>query len=133
MKQKTCDIILCCKGHGQGETAKECILNYQKERSGVCNLQLDDYEFANLLYNVCSDFLKGASDFSKESFLYDLFHGHSLYFIENIIFALSNIDVKSSENTYINGFTKEQIDIFLGTCKEKMYNYHNGGLYDYKK
>lgn len=122
MEQRTCNIILCCKGW--------CDLNPDKKHSTLekdiafymskeCGCPVEDYT-GNLLYSILKDAIIDFFDTADNpkllfrEFLQDSYLSWSkeLTMSERIIQFFTLVEVKDlTKGEYVNGFTKELIEI----------------------
>lgn len=122
MEQRTCNIIMCCKGHcqleGAGETPMEAIAAYM---SHECACPKEDYKgrlMESILEEALFDYLNSAN---KPGFdLRCLFHQYALSdpsLSERICTMFQLVTVRSNSGQYTNGFTDKlmaQSEIDLG-------------------
>lgn len=108
MDQRTCNIIMCCKGFGKGQGAKEKIINYIAKECALPEAKLDDERLIYILYAACVDFMNNCSKSGSQEFFQALYLSKGNGFIDHAIAAFCQIDVKDA-NGYINGFSEELI------------------------
>lgn len=122
MEQRTCNIIMCCKGHcnldGSGNTSLESIAAYM---SHECGCPKEDYKgrlMESILEEALFDYLNSAN--RPGSDLRRLFHPYALHdpsLSERICIMFQLVTVRDSSGQYTNGFTDKllaQSDIDLG-------------------
>lgn len=110
MEQRTCNIIMCCKGHcqldGAGETPLEAIAAYM---SNECACPKEDYKGAlmeSILRNALFDYIAGADKPGYE--LRQLFQQYALRepsLSERICTMFQLTSVRNDDGGYANGFS----------------------------
>lgn len=114
MEQRTCNIIMCCKGHcnldGAGDTPLESIAAYM---SHECACPKEDYKgrlMESILEEALFDYLNSAD---KPGFdLRQLFHQYALHepsLSERICTMFQLTKVRNDNGNYTNGFTEALI------------------------
>ncbi len=112
MEQRTCNIIMCCKGHcqldGSGDTPLESIATYM---SHECACQKEDYKgklMESILLEALFDYLNSAD---KPGFdLRKLFHQYTFRnpsLSERICTMFQLVRVRNDSLKYVNGFSEE--------------------------
>lgn len=115
MEQRTCNIIMCCKGHCRIPGGTDCppLDSVAAYMARECGCPQEDYK-GNLMERIMSeamfDYLDGARKPGFE--LRQMFHS---YFSKEpsmseriaVMFQLTQI---RDDDGYVNGFTQEQID-----------------------
>lgn len=114
MNQRTCNIIMCCKGHCKlpgGETGGHlnAIAAYMADE---CGCPIEDYQgllLENIMQEALFDYMNSAK--RPGSDLRNLFcrtHAHEPSICERIATLFSLVQVMDG-GTYMNGFTREMI------------------------
>lgn len=112
MKQRTCNIIMCCKGHcnldGAGDTPLEGIAAYM---SNECACPKEDYKgrlMESILLEALYDYLNSAD---KPGFdLRQLFYQYALHdpsLSERICTMFQLIQVRDDSLRCVNGFSEK--------------------------
>lgn len=109
MEQRTCNIIMCCKGHcqleGAGQTPMEAIAAYM---SNECGCPREDYKgrlMETILREAMFDFFAGADKPGYE--LRQLFHQYATHepSLSERICTMFQLTQVRDDNGYVNGFT----------------------------
>lgn len=114
MEQRTCNIIMCCKGHcqleGAGETPMEAIAAYM---SHECACPKEDYKGAlmeSILREALFDFISSADKPGFE--LRQLFYQYATQepsLSERICTMFQLTSVRNKDGSYANGFSDKLI------------------------
>lgn len=121
MKQRTCNIIMCCKGHcqleGAGETSMEAIAAYM---SNECACPKEDYKGAlmeSILREALFDYLNSADKpgFELRQLLYQYATYHPSI-SERICTMFQLTRVRNDDGSYTNGFS----DVLLGQSEKDL-------------
>lgn len=108
MEQRTCNIIMCCKGHcqleGAGETPMEAIASYM---SNECDCPKEDYKgklLERILLEALYDYIDGAVNPGFE--LRQLFQQYALRepSLSERICTMFQLTWVQSDCVYVNGF-----------------------------
>lgn len=127
MKQRTVNIILCCKGHGKGKDYKERIANYMSKE---CACPVDAYNnetIYQLLRETARDYVQSNDDAAREfankfiefsdTYFKHIGAGEIISDLYATIFHMTRVRRVVGEtdglgrNVYANGFTEEQIKL----------------------
>lgn len=108
MQQRTCNIIMCCKGRGLGQNTRSKIVNYITEECGWIEAQMSDEQIRSILLHACIDLYDSVVDPEEfRMFLQDLFLSRGDEFLQHVFTAFALIPVKNDAGTYINGFSEK--------------------------
>lgn len=129
MNQRTCNIIMCCKGHCRIVT-KEVFANKREQAIAAymakeCGLHIEDYDKAlleNILETAMFDYIDTADKPSAD--LRNLFRNWTdkePTMVQRIItmFALITVRESESSNKLVNGFTEELLEQSKKDLEEK--------------
>lgn len=110
MEQRTCNIIMCCKGHcqleGAGETSMEAIAAYMSKE---CACPKEDYKgwlMESILREAMFDYIAGADKPGFE--LRQLFYQYATHepsLSERICTMFQLTRVRNDDESYANGFS----------------------------
>ena len=128
MEQRTCNIIMCCKGHcklsNAGETAMDAITAYMSKE---CLCPKEDYKGAlmeSILQNALFDYIANADKPDFE--LRQLFQQYALReptLSERICTMFQLTRVRNDDGSYANGFSDEliaQSETDIGAMRAKI-------------
>lgn len=114
MEQRTCNIIMACKGHckyaDEGKSLIDCVKIYLGKECDYPWEKYTDRQIKNILLEALYDFMNGADNAGYElrQLFYDYpTHDPSLMERICIMFQLTRV---RENHEYINGFTQELID-----------------------
>ena len=120
MEQRTCNIIMCCKGHcqleGAGETPMEAIAAYM---SNECLCPKEEYKGAlmeSILREALFDYIDGADRPGSElRHLFQQYACYKLSFSERICNMFRLVTVYNDDGSCANGFSD---DLFAQSEKD---------------
>lgn len=109
MQQKTCNIIMCCKGHGDGNSPRQRIARYLGKESAYEEVPLENFNYNEILRQAVLDYLRSGGNIQE--FISGLF-GYSLgnTFYNRVETAFELLRVYGDDWEPINGFTKEMLE-----------------------
>lgn len=115
MEQRTCNIIMCCKGHckldGSGNTSLESIAAYMSHECGCPKEDYKDRLMESILLEALFDYLNSSD---KPGFdLRQLFHQYALHdpsLSERICTMFQLVKVRNDSGCYVNGFSEELLN-----------------------
>lgn len=114
MTQRTCNIIMCCKGNDKYGYRADPIYSIKKYLSHGCDCSESVYTFdilENILFDALMDYINGVKNpgFVLWSIREDGKYKNTL--LEKIIAMFTLVQVREGDDFhYINGFTEELIN-----------------------
>lgn len=114
MEQRTCNIIMCCKGHckldGANGTMMDDIATYMSHECGCPKKDYTGRLMESILREALFDYIAGADKPGFE--LRQLFRQYALHeptMSERICVMFQLTQVRESDGKYVNGFTEKLI------------------------
>lgn len=112
MTQRTCNIILACKGvlYPQVSRILERVKLYLSDECDCNYLEYTNETVEQILYRTLYDYVDSCD--KPSSILWDIFQPILKYdtLIEQICAAFSLVEVRNNDGSYINGFKEEFIE-----------------------
>lgn len=115
MVQRTCNLIMCCKGHlKRGGRTLNPISAIAEYMSDECECPLDAYTpsvIEDILREALFDFFDGVDEPSVElRRLLERYNSRTPYLFERIASYFSVVRIKNVNDSFVNGFTQELLD-----------------------